>query len=159
MKLRSTSVRLVLSGLVLVSCGDQRASSAPAPAADSGAGHVHAAPHGGLLVVLAEEQLHLELILEPSSGELTAYLLGPHAHASVRTSQTMIEFGLTLAGGMTPLQLIAVASPLSGETVGDTSVFRGASTLLQGVERFEGVVRALQARGMQFEAVPFKYPG
>ncbi len=35
----------------------------------SGHGHEHAAPHGGTLIVLGDEFAHLELVLDPGTGE------------------------------------------------------------------------------------------
>jgi hypothetical protein len=59
-------------------CG--RSSSTDTPSATSAspattATHEHKAPHGGLLVEVGEEFAYIELVLDRTSGTLTAYML------------------------------------------------------------------------------------
>lgn len=120
--------------------------------------HEHHAPHGGALVELGEEFAHIELLADPKTGHLTAWVLDGEAEQAVRVVQKSIE--LRVAGGPAPLTvtLDAVASPLSGETVGDTSKFETTAPGLVGRERFEGTVASISVRGSTFTDVPFQYP-
>jgi len=51
------------------------------------------------------------------------------------------------------LTLAAVASVLTGETVGDSSVFRAQSDLLVGSTGLEGVLEEIEIRGRRFQGV------
>ncbi len=131
--------------------------------ADEHHAHVHVAPHGGLLVPLGEEFANLELVLDAATGTLTAYALDGHAENPVRLVQPEIEVTIQALrrGGQIPetlaeplvLRLAAVASVLTGETVGDSSVFRGQSDLLVGSTGLEGVLGEIEIRGRRFQGV------
>ena len=56
------------------------------PAPEPEGGHEHVAPHGGALVELGEELAHLELVHDPTTGTLTAYVLDGEAEQAVRVS-------------------------------------------------------------------------
>ena len=47
--------------------------------------HEHTAPHGGTLVVFGNEFAHIELVLDQTTGKLTAYVLDGEAEKSVQT--------------------------------------------------------------------------
>lgn len=119
--------------------------------------HEHRAPHHGALVELGQEAAHLELVLDAKAGVLTAYVLDGEAEQAVRTAAHRLL--LTIHRPKLELELAAVANPLTGETVGDTSEFRVQSKHLEGVSRFEGVIPRLTVRGVDYENVPVQFPG
>ena len=124
---------------------------------DAGGGHAHEAPHGGTLVVLGEEAAHVELLLDAESGALEAWVLDGSAERGVRLSQPAITLRV-LDEPAFEVRLDAVASSLSGETVGDTSAFRGEDERLRGRTEFEAELGELVVRGVPFEGVSFGYP-
>jgi len=142
------------------------ASPAAAPlqeaaAAEGGGeeGHEHAAPHGGTLVELGEEFAHVELLLDSTTGTLTAYALDGEAERAVRLSQSAVVIAVITPGGTpTDATLIGVSNALTGETDSDTSQFRAAVPALKGVTTFEGSIKAVVVRGQQFHDVAFRYP-
>ena len=70
-----------------------------------------------------------------------------------------LELAVTLEDGTAfDVVLPAIASELTGETVGDTSEFRAREPRLAGVERFEGKLGAVEALGATFPPTPFPYP-
>jgi hypothetical protein len=147
---------LVLAAVALAGCGEKKPD---APAAPSHV-HEHHAPHGGALQALGDEFAHVELVLDAASGRLTAYVLDGEAEKPVRVAQPKLVLKLVdLSGGPTTVELTAVANPLTGETVGDTSQFEGGSDRLKGASTFSGTLETIQARGVQFEAVPIGFPG
>lgn len=117
------------------------------------AGHAHSAPNGGLLVVLGEEAAHLELLHDAETGELRANVLGAHAENYIRVVQATID--LQLDGVEGPVSLAAVASDLSGETVGDTSVFALTDPRLKGIELGGGTVVRVEMLGTVYEQIAF----
>lgn len=130
--------------------------------------HEHTAPHGGALIELGEEVAHIELVLDAATGELTAYVLDGEAEAPVRIAAPALTIHLA-AGQPSPGQgviadadrsiaLTAVANPLTGESQGDTSEFRGRSAVLRGAVGFEATIVRVEVRGQTFEGVRFRYP-
>ena len=93
--LRTLSLALV--SLLLVACGRKE----PAPAAHSG-GHVHTAPHGGMLIELGDHAYNLELLRDPASGKITVWVLDGHAENFVRIKAAAIEASVTVGGERNP---------------------------------------------------------
>ena len=117
--------------------------------------HHHEAPHGGALVVLGEELAHLEFVLEPESGSLTAYVLDGEAEHAVRLPGGSLELTLGDKGN---LEMQPIADELTGETTNDTSTFRGQSDSLKGVDSFQATLTMVELKGQKFEKVTFKFP-
>lgn len=134
-------------------CGDEK----PAASAGKPPVHEHRAPHGGALEVLGGEAAHVELVLDDKTGKLTAYVLDGEAESPVRVGQDALR--LKIASVDAVVELKAVANPLTGEKVGDTSQFEGSSDKLRGLTKFEGVLESITARGVKFDAVPIGFPG
>jgi hypothetical protein len=120
--------------------------------------HEHQAPHHGTLVELGDEFSHLELLADPAQGLLTAYVLDGEAENPVVLSQPFIALRIKAEGKSFLLRLKAVANPLTGETVGNTSEFRVLNKHLVGLARFEGSVLSVNIRGALFKNVRFRYP-
>ena len=171
--LRASAITTVaLTFLLLVGCGSQN----PAPPAETEAtpisegieaentsdhshhGHHHSAPHGGALIVLPDDIGHLELVLDATTGTLTMYCLGSHAEEPVRITAESISLSVTTAAAAeVPVVLEAQANALTGETVGDTSVFRGSSPALTGADRFTGEIAALKFKGVDLSGILLEY--
>ena len=153
---------LVLLTAVLAACGVEGHDHIAGPKGDGTSGgasaHVHEAPRGGTLVVLAEETAHLEILHDTATGRLTVYLLGPHASNAVRTAQEALSVELVVGGATHTVTLPAQASELTGETVGDSSEFAADVPALIGAASFSGTIRAVEARGAWYDAVTFRVP-
>ena len=119
---------------------------------------MHSAPRGGALVVLAEETAHVEVLLDADTGHLAVYVLGPHAEAPVRVTQESLSLTLLVDGVERRVTLPAVASELTGETVGDTSEFSAEVEALKGVQAFTGTIDEVSARGSTYSDVAITYP-
>src|SRR5476649_997646 len=112
---------LLLGPLVLLtSCAKQ----ASAPTADAKpAKHEHHPPHGGTPVVLGAEIYHLEFVLDPANGQLSAYVLDGEMENFLRIAAPSFEVVATVGGVKQTLFLSAVANYATGEKTGDTSLF------------------------------------
>ena len=87
--------------------------------AEGGHGHTHEAPHGGTLVAVGDHFAHLEIVLDPETGKMTAYVLDGEAENPIRLKQGSMEFSLALKtdnGGttVTMLELAGVENALTG---------------------------------------------
>ena len=120
--------------------------------------HEHHPPHKGTLVEFGEEFAHLELVLDPATGKLTAYALDGEAEKAVRLKQTEIVIEITGVKDLPSITLKAQGSALSDEKPGDTSEFNATSDKLKDVKNFDGVVKALTIRGKDFKDVKFNFP-
>ena len=139
----------------LVACGD---APKGANGADDHSAHTHAAPRGGALVVLREEGAHVELLVDPATGHLSLIVLGAHAAKPIRIAQPAISLTLDVAGASHSVELPAVASELTGETVGDTSEFAADLDALKGVGTFTGQIASVTVRGETYTDLAFTYP-
>ena len=133
-------------------------SPAASPAEATGH-HEHQAPRGGTLIELGEEFAHLELVIDKATGKAVLYSLDGEAEKAVRLKQEEIILDAKIGGRAQSFVFLAVANPLTGETVGDSSEFAVVAEEMKGVDRFEGVIREVTSRGSAFSAVPVKFPG
>jgi hypothetical protein len=133
--------------------------AAPVAADAADTHHEHVAPHGGTLVAFGDEFAHLELILDPETGEMTAYVLDGAAERGVSVQQPSLGIDVRPeAGARFAVALAAVENVLTGETQGNTSQFAGRSDRLKGLLRFRGEIRRLTVKGQVFERVSFRFP-
>lgn len=115
-------------------------------------------PHGGSLVKLGGAG-QLELVLDPSSGLLTAYVLNAAGTETQRIPAKAITLEVTPAGGAaSPLVLNATANGLTGDTVGNSSQFGGTLPALKGVTSFAGVVKDATIGNDSFKDISFSFP-
>ena len=122
----------------------------------SGGGHAHKAPHGGTLLELGEHAYNLELVRDSAAGKLTVYVLDGHAEEFIRIAAPAIEATAFAAGGRQTLSLRAVANPVTGETVGNTSQFEGQADWLKSSASLNGEIGALEIRGTKFGPTAFQ---
>ncbi|HYC71861.1 MAG TPA: hypothetical protein VEB66_11680 [Opitutaceae bacterium] len=125
--------------------------------ARSKGGHAHAAPHGGVLVELGDHQYNLELVLDEERGVLQAYVLDGHAENFVRTSVPEFVVTAVAAGKRQALVFRPVANPVTGETMGNTSLFEAKADWLAGAKAFDGTLQAINVRGTVYTNIPFKF--
>lgn len=147
-------------GCLTVACGGEsnepQVTKLPdAPTNHHAGGHVHHAPRGGLLVVLAQETAHAELLLDANRGRLNLYLLGAHAVTPLRSAQAEIAVDLETSAGPLSLALTAQGNALSGDKLGDTSQFAVTDPRLVGLQGLKGKLGRIQVLGRSYVGVPF----
>ena len=156
----TTYAGLLLSTCLLAGCGGDAKSVDQGTTATAhetnGGGHVHHAPRGGLLVVLAEETAHVELLLDRGRGRLDAYLLGPHAHTPLKSRQQRIFIELETGGEALRIPLQAQGNLLTGEEPGNTSHFSTQDERLKSLGALNGSLGTIEVLGKRFEGVRFE---
>jgi len=156
----TTYAGLLLGTCLFAGCGgDAEPVSQGTPAAaheTSGGGHVHHAPRGGLLVVLAEETAYVELLLDQRRGRLDLYLLGSHAHTPLKSRQSRIFIELETGGEALRIPLQAQGNLLTGEEPGNTSHFSTQDARLKGLGSLNGSLGTVEVLGKRFDDVRFE---
>lgn len=142
----------VAAALLWSGCGDT------GPTAATGGGHHHDSVHGGVAVELGEHQFHLDFLHDPKVGTLTAWVMDAHVENFVRVPLKGIPVNVVAAGKTNALTLEPVANTASGETVGDTSMYRAEAAWLKEVQKFTATVPEVEIRGAKFSNVSFEYP-
>jgi hypothetical protein len=133
---------------LVAGCGEREQTT-------SSAGHHHESPHGGTALELGNHEAHLDVVLDPAAGKVTAYVMDAHAENFVRIPSESFEISAKLPAGETTLVLKAVANAASGEKVGDTSQFEAQSDALKGVVGFDAELKQLVVRGKTYSKIPF----
>lgn len=139
---------------LLAGCGRPGSGEA---AADKPQLHQNQPPHGGTPVALGEDY-NLELVRDAATGTLSAYVLDDEMEDFIRSPDSAITIGATVGGAEQTLVLTAVASPATGERVGDTSLFQGQADWLKGAGPVSGHVQQITIRGTPFANVAFALP-
>lgn len=143
----------------LAGCGrsDESATQGAASNEDKDGHHAHVAPHGGTLIEIGDHMFALELVHDAEEGRLTAYVLDAHAEKFVRIPAEGFEIVALVAGRRESLPMAAVANPVTGETIGDTSEFTGAAKWLKGKVAVDALIPALEIRGTAFKDIRFAF--
>lgn len=155
---RFASLSLLAVGLSvtlwLTGCGDPN----HAHSSGGGGGHRHQSVHGGVAVELGNHQFHLDFLHDPANGTLSAWVMDAHAENFVRVPLKSFAIHIATADQTNTLTLSAVAQASTGETVGDTSQFRGEAPWLKGLTQFSAQIDAIEIRGQRFANLAFRYP-
>lgn len=150
-----------LAALLLAGTGCKDSSQDHSTAEHSHAhdhGHTHVAPHGGTVVVLGDEAFHLEFVLDQEAGQLTMWILDGHLENFVRVAAPSLRLRATIGSASHDLELAAVASQATGETVGDASMFAGRADWLKTTPEFAAVIPEVSIRSTRFTNVAFAFP-
>jgi hypothetical protein len=107
-----------------------------------------------MLVELGTEFAHVELVVDPDAASLTAFILDGEAEQSVRITQPSLHVALRIPSAQV-LELAAQASPLTGETVGDSSEFSVSSQALKGARVISGMIGPVTVKGQTFAGASF----
>lgn len=150
-----------LGSILFTGCSKQETTATPADGHaghghEAGGGHAHKPLMGGQLVAVGDHQFNLEFKYDRVRGVLQAWVLDAHAENFVRVSMGL--FDVQEAGGAKrTITLRAQANEISGETVGDTAAFEGEARWLGEVGHFDGIVKAIKVRGMEFRDIDFHF--
>lgn len=146
---------LAVAAVFFVSC--ERKQSTPQGEKAASDGHVHRAPHGGELVELGDHQFNIEIVYDGGRGVLQAWVLDAHAENFIRLPIAGFEIEVDHEGGKQTFEMLPVANPVTGETVGDTALFEARADSLMSANHFDGVIKAIKVRDSDFRNVRFHF--
>ncbi len=157
MKHKISSI-LSFSIILLFGCGGNE--STHSSESDSHEHHVHVAPHGGQLVEVGEHGsgFNLELV-HHFDGFLQIYILDAHAENFVRIGGDFIE--LTMPGENNTVDRIiceAIPDPVTGETVGNTSLFTSTERITD-ILPLQAMIPRLSILDYTFENIEINFSG
>jgi hypothetical protein len=130
------------------------------PSSSHGSVHVHQAPRGGVLLELGPHGSghNLELLENPE-GKLEIYVLDAHAENHIRISQPFLELSLIDANrSANPLVLQAIADAATGETVGNTALFRSEPSITDLLP-LRGKILSIAIGSKTYTAQTFEFSG
>jgi hypothetical protein len=153
---RFAALLLIASASLLVFTGCARKSESAAAAKP--AQHEHKPPHGGTPVVLGDETYHIELVRDATSGKLQAFIFDGELEDFIRSSVSSFDVVATINGAPMSLVFKPVANSITGETVGDTSLFETQADWLKTTGDFDAVLKSITIRGSTFSDVKFNFP-
>ncbi|RRJ96131.1 hypothetical protein Ga0100231_019535 [Opitutaceae bacterium TAV4] len=174
MKIQSTTTRtsiriainaLIAAGALALVSGchrhdDDHDHAKSSEAKGGGHKHEHTPPHGGTAVVLGDEAFHLEFVRNADAGKLQVYVMDGELEKFIRISEASFDVTAAVGGQPQTLTFKPVASPATGETVGNTSLYEAQADWIgtEAAENFDAVVEAITIKGTQFKAVKFNFP-
>jgi hypothetical protein len=120
--------------------------------------HQAAPPHHGTPVELGDEQFTIELVREPASGLLRAYVLDGEMESFIRIATRQLDLEVQRPGRKETLTLKPVSDLATGETLGDTSLFEARADWLKSTDTFKGVFKNLKIQDQVFKSVEFSFP-
>jgi hypothetical protein len=141
---------------LLASAADKSADPHAGHAHKHGSGHVHKPLMGGQLVEIGEHQFNLEFKYDRERGVLQAWVLDAHAENFVRIAALSFEVQEE-DGEKRTIVLRALGNDISGEKPGDSSSFEGEAKWLGAIEHFDGVVKAIKIRDLEFRDIDFHF--
>jgi hypothetical protein len=134
------------------------ATALPGTAHDVPKLHRNLPPHGGTPIGLGDDAFNLELVRDPATGTLQAYVLDGEMEEFIRVADPKIDLRIDRDGRKEILTLKPVADRVTGETIGDTCLFQARAGWLKGTDPFKGVIQDLAIQDQKFKAVPFAFP-
>lgn len=122
--------------------------------------HVHHAPHDGQLVELGEHGsgFNLELVLH-EDGFLMIYVFDAHVENFVRISANSIDIEIADANGTDRILVCEpVADPVTGETIGNTSLFTSTERI-RDLLPLQGIINKIEVMEFSYENIEINFSG
>ena len=122
--------------------------------------HVHQPLRGGVLYELGKHGSghNFELVTN-EKGQLELFVLDAHAENYVRISQKQIDLQIIDSNNsITVLPLHAIADPATGETLGNTSLFRSTSKITDLLP-LSATLNSLKIGNSDYKEVSIEFSG
>lgn len=152
-----------LAALGLLSgCGDRQTADSGGHSHAAGEAHSHdteqAPPHGGTPVLVADDEFHLELVLDPAAARLQAYVLDGHLERYVQVAETNFVIVAKSGGATEQLAFQRAPEPGSGTVPAKSALFEARAEWLKTAKEFEATIPTITLNGKTFTNVSFPFP-
>lgn len=140
----------------------ENADAAGEGGTQGGCAHTANPPHGGVMVSIGDHFAHLELVIDAEHGLASIFVLDGDAYRGVRVKAPQLTIrvqpleGGKASGAAFDVNLAAIGSRLTGESVGDTSQFTGAAEPLRGLKEFTATLAVIEVKGQTVRDVVFR---
>jgi hypothetical protein len=138
--------------LTMAGCGDSSRSKS------EGSGGPVNAPHGGTPVNVAEHKYHLELVRDPASGLMQAYVLDENLRDFVRVPETNFTLVATMGGKTERLEFARMTNAMSPSPSDPSFLFEARAEWVKTAKNFEGLIPAITLKGSTFSNITFPFP-
>ncbi len=125
-----------VGGLLAAGCAPP-AAPAPTPSAPKPHAHPSKGPSGGPLVEWGEEEYHLEIVIDHTTGQATVTVLDESATKAVPLDAKSITVSVK---DTPPVKVTLDANPQDADPKGQSSRFAGKSDALKTPKEIEGSV-------------------
>lgn len=151
-------VALLLVPLLGAGCGKTDDHDHASHEGESAHEHSHDARHGGVAVVLGDEEFHVEFTHGEKPGVVQAYFFDGHMENYVRVAAPAFPAAVVIDGAARPVQFVAVPNAASGETVGDTALFETTIPALSSQPALTLNVPELVVKGATYQNITAAVP-
>lgn len=153
----------VVAALALLNgCGDHQTADSAGHSHAPGEAHSHdaeqAPPHGGTPVLVADDEFHLELVLDPVAAKMQAYVLDGHLERYVQVPETNFVIVAKSGGSTEQLTFQRVPEPGSGTVPATSALFEARAEWLRTTREFEGSIPTITLNGKTHLNVSFPFP-
>jgi hypothetical protein len=153
----------VVAALALLNgCGEHPTADGSGHSHAAGEAHSHAAdhapPHGGTTVLVADDEFHLELVLNPAAAKLQAYVLDGHLERYVQVPETNFVIVASSGGTTERLAFQRAPEPGSGTVPATSALFEARADWLKTAKEFAGSIPTITLNGKTFTNISFPFP-
>jgi hypothetical protein len=120
--------------------------------------HVQGPPHGGTPVLIAEHKFHLELVRDPASGVMQAYVLDDHMEEYVAVPETNFTLTASISGRTEKLDLLRLPNPADGKLTSASFLFEGRAEWVKAATNFDGLISTITLKGQTYTNISFPFP-
>jgi len=156
-------LNLILIGTILcLAAGCREAADSHGHSHDGDDAHshdtAHGPPHGGTPVLVADDEFHLELVLDSTSAKMQAYVLDGHLESYIPVAETNFVLIATSVGGENQLTFHRVLDSASGKPADKSSLFEAQADWLKSAKAFEGSIPSITLNGKTYTNIAFAFP-
>ena len=153
----------VVAALALLNgCGDHQTADGSGHSNAAGEAHSHdaepAPPHGGTPVLVADDEFHLELVLDPVAAKMQAYVLDGHLERYVQIPETNFVIVAKSGGATEQLVFQRAPEPGTGTLPATSALFEARAEWLKTAKEFEGTIPTITLNGKTFTNISFPFP-
>jgi len=125
---------------------------------DGGHEPAPAPPHGGTPVNIADDQFHLELVLDVTAAKMQAYVMDGHLERLVEVPETSFVLVGKVGDKEESLNFQRVADTASGKVLEKSTLFEAQAEWLKTAKEFAGNLPTITLNGKTFTNISFSFP-